>query len=147
MRTGSSTGGRRRRAIATRHTTGSELHLDSSVTELPRVPVVADYAGADGGLLRAASRDGAVAVVVQAFGGGRAGPETRRAAAEIAGAGTPVALASRVPEGRVMASVASVEDGVLAAGDLPPHRVRVLLMLALTRPRDARELQRLLDTH
>jgi L-asparaginase len=136
-----------RRALTTLHTTASELHLDPAVTELPRVPIVADYAGTDAALLRAASEAGAVAVVVQAFGGGRPSPETRRAASAIAGAGTPVVLASRVPAGRVMESVAAVDEGVLAAGDLPPHRVRVLLMLALTRARTPAELQRLLDTH
>jgi L-asparaginase len=136
-----------RRAVATRHTTQSELHLDPLVAELPRVPIVADYAGSDGASMRAAAHDGAVAIVVQAFGGGRASPETRRAAAEIAGAGTPVVYASRVPEGRVMESVATVDEGLLSAGDLPPHRVRVLLMIALAQPRTPRELQRLLDTH
>jgi L-asparaginase len=136
-----------RRAIATRHTSGSELHLDPAVTELPRVPIVADYAGTDAAAVRGAARDEAVAVVVQAFGGGRASPEMRRAATEIAAAGIPVVYASRVPEGRVMESVAAVDSGLLAAGDLPPHRVRVLLMVALTRPRTPQDLQRILDTH
>jgi L-asparaginase/Glu-tRNA(Gln) amidotransferase subunit D len=36
---------------------------------------------------------------------------------------------------------------MLSAGDLPPHKARVLLMLALLQERDASELQRLLDTH
>ena len=136
-----------RRLLATRHTTGSELRLSPDVRALPVVPIVADYAGADAGVLRWLGGSGMHAVVVQAFGGGRAGPETRQAIAELAEAGIPVVLASRVPEGRVMASVASVDRGVLSAGDLPPHKVRVLLMLALTRDRSASELQHLLDTH
>jgi L-asparaginase/Glu-tRNA(Gln) amidotransferase subunit D len=35
----------------------------------------------------------------------------------------------------------------VTAGDLPPHKARVLLMLALTRTRDPAEIQRLFDTH
>ncbi len=136
-----------RRSLVTRHTTSSELHLDPARTELPTVPIVADYAGSDGSALEALVGAGVDAVVVQAFGGGRASPDTRRAVEDLADAGIPVVLASRVPEGRVMGSEASVRRGVLAAGDLPPHKVRVLLMLALARERTPSELQRLLDTH
>lgn len=136
-----------RRLLVTRHTTESELHIRPDVAVLPVVPIVADYAGSDAGVLRWLGRSEMSAVVVQAFGGGRAGPATRQAIEELGESGVPVVLASRVPEGRVMASVADVERGVLSAGDLPPHKVRVLLMLALTRDRSASELQRLLDTH
>jgi L-asparaginase len=136
-----------RRMLATKHTTTSELHLDPPVAELPSVPIVADYVGTDAAMLRSLPAAGVDGVVVQAFGGGRASPETRRAVAELAAAGIPVVLASRVPEGRVMGSVEAVERGVLTAGDLPPHKARVLMMLALTRGRTPSELQRLLDTH
>ncbi|NIX24231.1 MAG: L-asparaginase, partial [Actinobacteria bacterium] len=59
----------------------------------------------------------------------------------------PVVLASRVPQGRILSAAGSAEDGILTAGDLPPHRARVLMMLALLEERPASELQRLLDTH
>jgi L-asparaginase len=133
-----------RRALLTKHTTGSELSLP---TRLPTVPVVADYAGSDASGLRALLDADVEGVVVQAFGGGRASPEVRSAVADLAAAGIPVVLASRVPEGRVMHSVASPEDGVLAAGDLPAHKARVLLMLALAHGFSSPDIQRLLDTH
>jgi len=136
-----------RRALVTRHTAGSELVLPADVTVLPTVPIVADYAGSEALALQGYVAAGAQGLVVQAFGGGRASPETRRALTEAAEAGVPVVLASRVPEGRVMGSVADPERGVLAAGDLPPHRARVLLMLALAQGRGPGEIQRLLDTH
>ena len=136
-----------RRLLATTHTTDSDVHLPSEVDALPVVPIVADYAGSDAAGVRALLGTGVAAVIVQAFGGGRASPEMRRAVAELAEQGIPVVLASRVPEGRVMSGVAAVEGGVLSAGDLPPHRARVLMMLALTQPRSSIELQRLLDTH
>jgi L-asparaginase len=136
-----------RRAISTRHTTTSEVQLDASVTELPRVPIVIDFAGTDASSVRAFADTDVAAVVVQAFGGGRASPAMREAIEVLANAEIPVVMASRVPEGRVMRSAAALDRGILAAGDLPPHKVRVLLMLALTRERDSMELQRLLDTH
>jgi L-asparaginase len=136
-----------RRLLATRHTTSSEVRLSPDIAALPVVPIIADYAGSDGGVLRGLVGSNAQAVVVQAFGGGRPSPETRRSITEVAGSGIPVVLASRVPAGRVMASVADLDRGVLAAGDLPSHKVRVLLMLALTSDRSASELQHLLDTH
>ena len=136
-----------RRALVTRHTAGSELLLPAGLVELPFVPLETDYAGSDAAALRGYLAAGVDGVVVQAFGGGRASPALREAVGEAAEAGVPVVLASRVPEGRVMGTAAAPERGVLAAGDLPPHRARVVLMLALARGRSPGEIQRLLDTH
>lgn len=136
-----------RRSIETRYTTSSDVRLASGTTELPDVWIVADFAGHDGSAVRAAVRAGAAGVVVQAFGGGRPSPGMRAAIAELADTGIPVVMASRVTEGRVLASAATPDNNVVAAGDLPPHRARVLLMLALLRGIDGVELQRLFDTH
>lgn len=136
-----------RREITTRHTSSSELRMDGVVTELPSVPVVADFAGNDGSVLRTWMDRGIDAVVVQAFGGGRASPGMRAAVADVAERGIPVVMASRVPEGRILSGAGDVEDGILVAGDLPPHKARVLMMLALLKDREPAGLQRLLDTH
>lgn len=136
-----------RRGLETRHTSTSDLRLEPGTLELPSVPIVADFTGSDAALLRAAHARRPAAIVVQAFGGGRASPETRRAYAEIAADGVPVLLASRVPEGRVMGSREGNAAGLVYAGDLSPHKARIVLMLALQRPRSPLELQRLLDTH
>lgn len=135
-----------RRALATRHTTGSELHL-GTVAALPPVAIVVDFAGNDGSVLRRWADEGVAGVVVQAFGGGRASPGMRAAVAEVAARGVPVVLGSRVPAGRVMGSDAAVSQGVYSAGDLPPHKARVLLMLAIAAGVDGAELQRVLDEH
>lgn len=136
-----------RRALESVHTGRSEVRVPDAVTELPEVAIVADYTGHDGSSVREAAARGVGGIVVQAFGGGRASPEMRRAIAEVAGEGLPIVLASRVPEGRVMGGIAAPERHVVAAGDLPPHRARVLLMLALLRGVDGEALQRLFDTH
>lgn len=136
-----------RRRLATRHTVDSELRIPSGTGSLPVVPIVADFAGSDGTALRSAIGRGAAGVVVQAFGGGRASPGMRDAITEVVSAGVPVVLASRVPAGRVMADASAVRRGVLSSGDLPPHRVRVLMMLALLEERSYEELQFILDTY
>ena len=136
-----------RRGVMTRHTVDSELRLDPTDSTLPRVPVVADFTGNDGSVLRWWLEQGVGGVVVQAFGGGRASPGMRGAVRAAVDQGIPVVLASRVPEGRVLSTAGSVADGVLTAGDLPPHKARVLMMLALLDQRSAEELQLLLDTH
>ena len=127
-----------RHSVLTRHTTRSELELPTD--SLPEVPIVADYAGSDGGVIRELARRGVRGIVVQAFANGRASPGTTAAMREVAASGVPVALASRVPEGRVMTRDQGL---VIAAGDLSPHKARVLLMLALGRSKDAAELQRI----
>lgn len=136
-----------RHSVATRHTTGSRLHLPDGPLELPAVPIVADFTGNDGSVLDRWVETGVRGVVVQAFGGGRASPGMRRAVADASEAGVRVVLASRVPEGRVLAGLASPSRGVVTAGDLSPQKARILLMLGLLDERAGAELQRLFDTH
>jgi L-asparaginase len=135
-----------RRSSETLHTVHALPSL-AGVETLPVVPIVADFAGNDAAVLRSWAEREVAGVVVQAFGGGRASPEMRRAITEIASEGTPVVLASRVAEGRVIGSEQQAEAGIVAAGDLPPHKARVLLMLALLQSRDAKEIQAIFDTH
>lgn len=136
-----------RRSLVNRHTVISDLHLAPNVDELPDVPIVADYAGSDGAGVAAAVARGAAAVVVQAFGGGRPSPGMRAAIADATAAGVLVVLTSRVPEGRVLRAMSNPDGGVVAAGDLSPHKARVLTMVALAKGAGSEELQRLFDTH
>jgi L-asparaginase len=133
------------RALLGRHTIRSELELPPD-SVLPNVPVVTDYAGSDGNLIRQLAQQGVAGIVVQAFANGRASPGTTAAMREVAAEGIPIALASRVPEGRVM----NTNRGhalVIPAGDLSAQRARVLLMLALGRTKDATELKRIFTTY
>ena len=70
-----------------------------------------------------------------------------RAIEEVGREGTLVGLAARVLEGRVIGSGQQAQGGVVAAGDLPSHKARVLLMLALLHSRDGMEIQAIFDTH
>jgi L-asparaginase len=55
-------------------------------------------------------------------------------------------IASHVPGGRIVGDPAAGLSAVLAR-DLSPNKARVLLMLALTRTRDVKALQRLFETY
>jgi L-asparaginase len=131
------------RSVLTRHTATSELQLPADT--LPMVAIASDYAGADGSVIRDWAKKGASGIVVSAFANGRMSPATTAAVREVAEAGTPVVLGSRVQEGRVMGNRG--QGRIIAAGDLPPHKARVLLMLALARTRDPAELRRIFETH
>jgi L-asparaginase len=131
------------RSLLRRHTAASELELPADT--LPLVAIVADYAGADGSVVRDWVKKGATGIVVTAFANGRTSPNTTAAVREVTEAGIPVVLGSRVQEGRVMGNRG--QGRIVAAGDLPPHKARVLLMLALARTRDPVELRRIFATH
>ena len=104
------------------------------------------YAGADG-------------LVVNALAGGRRWhcgrrpgrgqflPEFMAALKKAQGRGIPVVIATQTGNGRVMRSRRFVEDGYIAADNLAPKKARILLMLALTRTRDAGEIQRMMLTY
>ena len=141
-----SDGVRFRRSGETLHTVQA-LPSVAGVETLPAVPIVADFAGNDAMVLKNWVEQDVAGSVVQGFGGGRTSPEMRRAISEIAREGTLVVLASRVLEGRVIGSGQQAQAGVVAAGDLPSHKARVLLMLALLHSRDGMEIQAIFDTH
>ncbi|MDZ7778732.1 MAG: asparaginase [Gemmatimonadota bacterium] len=126
------------------HTTESPFDV-RGIDELPRVAIVTDYTGAEASrVARVAGRE-VDGIVVATFAGGRVSPGTRRGILDAVERRVPVVLASRVPGGRIVGDPAA-PLGALLAPDLPPHKARILLMLALSRTDDARELQRLLDT-
>lgn len=121
-------------------------------TRLGRVEIVPHYAGADGRLVRLLLRDAEPppldGLVVAAAGLGHVSEGMHDAIREARERGLPVVISTRVPTGRVLPLYAGVGRtialrglGCVLAGDLSPHKARVLLMLALTRTRDPAEIQ------
>jgi L-asparaginase len=104
--------------------------------ELPRVDVVMSYLGADGALIDASVRAGAAGIVSAGTGAGFPTPAEQAALEAAARGGVVVVQASRTGSGRVSVSPAATARGIVAAGNLPPVKSRLLLMLALTRTRD-----------
>jgi L-asparaginase len=115
----------------------------SGVRELPRVDVVYGYAGADSVVIDALVAAGAKGLVMAGVGRGglttAQGGALRRARA----AGVVVVVGTRTGSGRVPVLR---DDGMVGAGDLNPQKARVLLMLALSRTTDPREIAQIFQT-
>ncbi|HEY7245964.1 MAG TPA: asparaginase [Xanthobacteraceae bacterium] len=132
---------------ARKHTVETEFDV-RSVSSLPRVDIVVSYVGADGAMIEAAVAAGAKGIVSAATGAGRPTP-LEDAAFDKARAekGVLMCLSSRVGSGRVVRSPGLARRGFVAADNLQPWKARILLSLALTRTKDAGEIQRMFDTY
>jgi L-asparaginase len=124
-----------------------------SKTQLGRVDIVMNYAGADGLLVRSLVREGNVnGLVIAGMGLGGVTGSMFDAIQEARAKGVPVVISTRVPTGRVFplgagkGSVLSLRQiGCVLADNLSPQKARVLLMLALIRTRDPQALQKYFD--
>ncbi len=127
---------------------------------LARVEIVAHYAGADGRLVRALldepngsnGPDGLEGLVIAGTGLGHVSAPMFDAIAEVRERGIPVVISTRVYTGRLMALYAGKgrgigfqEIGAVLADNLSPQKARILLMLAMTRTTDSKELQAIFD--
>ncbi len=133
------------RRVVTPHTTSSEFDV-SRVDVLPTVEIITDYAGFDTSVMRAAVQRRPRGLVLTSFAGGRLSAGGRAAVRMASDAGIPVVVASRVPGGRIVGTPLGDLPGVLAR-DLPSHKARILLMLALTRTSERAALQQIFDRY
>ena len=111
----------------------------SALTELPRVDIIYTYGGADSVLIDAAVAAGAKGLVIAGVGAGGTTPGQRGALQRAAQKGVVLVIGSRTGSGRV----AGGGGARVSAGDLNVQKARILLMLALTRTSDPREVGRL----
>lgn len=105
---------------------------------LPRVDIIAMYAGAEGDLIEAAIAAGAKGIVVQALGAGNVNQSLFAAIEKAVEQGVAVVISTRVANGGVApvygyegGGQTLVDCGAMMAGDLSPQKARVLLMLSL----------------
>ena len=128
----------------------------AGVRALPRVDIVMSYAGADGADVDALVAAGAKGLVVAATGRGSIPPAQRDALDRASAKGVIVVVGSRTGSGSVpvrdtAASAARAgrpaRPARLGTGDLNVQKARVLLMLALTRTGDARQIAEIFRTH
>lgn len=112
--------------------------LDANLTDLPRVDVVALYAGAEPALLRAAVAADTRGVVLAAPGAGNAGSAIVEEVARLTAEGVPVVVCSRVASGPALPLYATglTTAGAIFAGALSPWQARILLAAALAAPGD-----------
>lgn len=133
---------------AWKHTTSSEFDV-SNVTTLPRVDVLFGCADMSPDLIDAAVANGAKGIVIAGVGNGNMNRASLEAAARAARKGVVVVRSSRVATGSVDRNVEVNDDemGFVASDELNPQKARILLKLALLKPRALSQIQALFYTY
>ena len=127
-----------------KHTTASEFDI-ANVSNLPRVDILYACADMSADLIDAAVTRGAKGIVIAGVGNGNMNAASLKAAANAAKKGVVVVRSSRVVTGTVGRNV-EVNDNELnlvASDELNPQKARILLMLALLKPRSLEDIQNL----
>ncbi|MDR7038085.1 L-asparaginase [Methylobacterium sp. BE186] len=119
---------------------------------MPRIDLVAMYAGADGSQVRHAAESGAEAIVVEAYGWGNVNAPMHDAIKAAVERGVPVIIATKVYDGRALpvygfkgGGSTLRKAGAVFAGDLTPDKARILGLVALPQSKDAGALQAVFD--
>ena len=131
-----------------KHTTASEFDV-TNVNKLPRVDIIFACADMSPDLIDAAVANGAKGIVIAGVGNGNMNKASLEAAARAAEKGVVVVRSSRVVTGAVGRNVEVNDDelGFVASDELNPQKARILLMLALLKPRSTVEIQQLFQTY
>lgn len=126
------------------HTCETEFEV-SRFANLPRVDIVYSHIGADRTAIEAFTAVGAQGIVLAGTGAGSTTPDIWEALDEVSQKGVRVVRSSRTGGGKLLSAPPLMMDAnsTISADNLNPHKARVLLMLALTRTNDAREIQRM----
>src|SRR5215475_3942810 len=121
-----------------RHTSNSEFDI-RDVTSLPRVDIHYSYAGAEGG-----GKTEAKAIIIATTG---LSPAERSYYDGLQHRG--VVIASTFPSGDQVTSPTPQRDSlqIIAVKRMLPTHARILMMLALTKTQDFREIQRIFDQY
>jgi L-asparaginase len=113
----------------------------------PRVDIAVAYAGVDETAMRAFVAAGARGIVHAGFGNANTPTAYRAFIQSLPAQGVLVARCARFITGSVTrASVyADAEHGILTAGPLPPHKVRIVMLLGLAHGMDGPAIQAWID--
>jgi L-asparaginase len=127
-----------------KHTTASEFDI-ANVTQLPRVDIVYAYADMSPDLIDASVSRGAKGIIIAGVGNGNMNQASLATAAGAAKKGVVVVRSSRVVTGTVGRNVEVNDDemNLVASNELNPQKARILLMLALLKPRTTKDIQNL----
>ena len=129
-----------------RHAPDTEFDV-AGLTALPRVDIALSYGGADGAAVEGFVAAGARGIVSAGLAPGIPAPLERAALERARDQGIVIVQTSRAGSGRVAPRRYLREGGIVAGDNLTPQKARVLLMLALTRTSDVREIQRMFATY
>jgi L-asparaginase len=131
-----------------KHTSASEFNI-ADVNKLPRVDIVFACADMSADLIDASVANGAKGIVIAGVGNGNMNKASLDAAANAAKKGVIVVRSTRVATGSVGRNVEVNDDelGLIASDELNPQKSRILLSLALLKPRSKADLQNLFTTY
>jgi L-asparaginase len=131
-----------------KHTTQTEFDV-AKVSSLPRVDIIFTSADSSPDLIDAAAANGAKGIVIAGVGNGNMNKASLTAAANAVQKGVVVVRSSRVATGVVGRNVEVNDDelGFIASDELNPQKARILLMLALMKQRNSKDLQGLFTTY
>jgi L-asparaginase len=118
-------------------------------TKLPRVDIVYMYADAPSDMIDMLVAKKVDGIVIAGVGNGNFNKAYMDAVKKAVAAGVIVCRASRAPSGRVLLHDEIDDDklGTIVSDDLTPQKARVLLMLALTKTKDKKQLQQMFFTY
>lgn len=127
-----------------KHTVATEFDI-MKITELPRVEIVYHYAGNAGTMIEAAINDNVKGIVHAGTGNGSIGKAEYPAVEQALAKGIVVVRSARVGNGIIARNGEADDDkyGFVASDNLNPQKSRILLMLALTKTTDVKEIQRI----
>ncbi|MFC4929206.1 type II asparaginase [Massilia sp. GCM10023247] len=136
------------RAPLRRHTVETEFDV-TNLSALPAVEVAYAYANVGPAAVEALVATGAKGLVHAGVGNGSLPAKVRPALSAARKQGVIIVRSSRVGQGIVARNGEANDDELdFVAGDnLSPQKARILLMLALTRTNNTREIQRMFSTY
>ena len=132
------------RAPVRRHTTRSEFDV-TGLTALPGVEILYSYVQPSTVLIQALAASGVKGIVMAGTGAGLVANVERDALAKVRGA--VIVRSNRTGSGRVPARDEYDSLGMIPADNLNPQKARILLMLALTKTADLREIRRMFEEY
>jgi L-asparaginase len=138
------------RATTKRHTASSEFDV-ANLTTLPKVVILYSYIDPDASMIEAAIKSGAKGIVFAGTGNGALSvmEETvlKQVSSMPAASRPALVRSSRVGNGRVVATAEYDALGLIPSDTLSPQKARILLMLALARTSDPKELRRIFSEY
>jgi L-asparaginase len=136
------------RASTRKHTADTEFDV-SKLTALPQVDIAYTYANVGPTAVNALVAAGAKGLIHAGVGDGSLPTKVRPALSAARQKGVVLVRASRVGQGIVARNGEANDDQLdfVVSDTLNPQKARILLMLALTRTSDSKEIQRMFYTY
>lgn len=133
-----------RRESSVKHTSASEFSV-KGLKKLPQVDIIYGYANANAVVVDAFIKSGAKGLIHAGVGNGNLYPTVFEKLIEAQKNGVQVVRSSRVFSGSATldAEVDDAKYGTVASLYKNPQKARILLMLALTKTNDYKEIQRM----